>query len=111
MPTFILQTKLAPEAVRSPRALERLQKEVTERIRSACPSVKWVASWAVLGPSDYLDVFEAPDVETAAKVSSLIRIFGHATTEVWTAVPWERFRETIQDLPGRPEWLSLQASA
>jgi len=35
--------------------------------------------------------FEAPDSETATKVSLLVRCFGHATTETWIATPWERF--------------------
>ena len=109
MPIFILQTRLAPDAIRSPRMLERLEREVMDRIRGTCPGVKWVASWAVLGPTDYLDVFEAPDVESATRVAALVRTFGHATTEVWVALPWERFKETVRELPGRPEWIELSA--
>lgn len=111
MPTFILQTRLAPDAIRSPRTLERLEREVMDRIRVSCPGVRWFASWAVLGPTDYLDVFEAPDVESATKVAALVRTFGHATTEVWAALPWERFKETVRELPGRPEWIELAAKA
>jgi hypothetical protein len=29
---------------------------------------------------------------TAAKVTAIVRSFGHAQTETWTAVPWERFK-------------------
>jgi uncharacterized protein with GYD domain len=50
-----------------------------------------VANYAILGPCDYLDVFEAPDETVAAKVVMIIRSYGHATTETWTAMPWERF--------------------
>jgi uncharacterized protein with GYD domain len=50
----------------------------------------------VLGPYDYLDIFEAPDNEAAAKVAVVVRSFGHATTETWPATPWERFRKIIQ---------------
>jgi len=111
MLTFILHTRLSPDAVRSPGALETMERALMERIRKACPEVKWIASWAVLGPSDYLDVFEAPDLENAARVAALVRTFGHATTEVWGALPWERFKETVRDLPGRPEFVELSSRA
>ena len=60
-----------------------LSHEVASRIRSDCPEVEWQASYAILGPTDYLDIFSAPDIETATKVATIIRTFGHATTEVW----------------------------
>jgi uncharacterized protein with GYD domain len=50
-----------------------------------------VANYAILGPYDYLDIFEAPDETTAAKVVMIIRSYGHGQAETWTAMPWERF--------------------
>ena len=70
-----------------------------ERIRSECPEVKWLENYAILGPWDYLDIFEAPDIETATKVTTLIRTFGHAHTEVWVATQWKRFKEMVRELP------------
>jgi len=99
MPTFVLLTRLSPEALRSPRALEQLEREAMRRIRTECPEVEWLNNCAVFGPYDYLDIFRAPDVETAAKVATLIRIFGHAQTETWAAVEWERFKELVRELP------------
>ena len=58
----------------------------------------WSCSYAILGPNDYLDVFRAKDVETASKVSTLIRTFGHAQTEIWTATEWDRFKEIVRAL-------------
>jgi uncharacterized protein with GYD domain len=52
----------------------------------------------VLGPCDYLDLFEAPDNEVAAKVAVIVRSFGHATTETWPVTPWERFRDVIRSV-------------
>jgi hypothetical protein len=83
-------TRLNTDAVRSPRSLEQLERDVMKRIREECPDVKWLSSYAVLGPCDYLDVFIANDIETAAKISALIRTFGHAQTEIWTATEWDR---------------------
>jgi uncharacterized protein with GYD domain len=42
-----------------------------------------------------MDIFDAPDEIVAAKVVMVIRSFGHATTETWTAMPWERFEIVI----------------
>jgi len=67
-----------------------------ERVRKDCLDVEWVFNYAILGPYDYLDVFRAKDVETAAKVSTLIRTFGHAHTEIWTATEWDRFKEIVR---------------
>jgi uncharacterized protein with GYD domain len=60
--------------------------------------VKWVANYAVLGPYDYMDIFEAPDETTAAKVVMIIRSYGHGQTETWTAMPWERFEIVLPEL-------------
>jgi uncharacterized protein with GYD domain len=95
MATFVMLTKLTPETVRSPGDLRKLEKTVSERIRKDCPEVKWVANYAILGPYDYLDLFEAPDEAVAAKVVMIVRSFGHAETETWTALPWERFEKLI----------------
>lgn len=98
MPTFILLTKLSPEAVKDPRSFEELNNQVEQQIKSQVPEVKWTANYAVLGPYDYLDVFEAPDEDTAIKVSTIIRSFGHASTETWLAMPWARFVGMTRDI-------------
>jgi hypothetical protein len=98
MLTFIMFTRLNPEALRSPKALEELERQAMERVRKECPEVEWVKSYAILGPCDYLDIFRAKDIETASKVSALVRTFGHAHTEIWTATEWDRFKEIVRAL-------------
>jgi uncharacterized protein with GYD domain len=99
MTTFILLTRLSPEAVRVPNAIETLERQAMTAVRGECPAVEWLHSWAVLGPYDYVDVFRAPDVATATKVATLVRIVGRATTEVWAATEWPAFKQMIHELP------------
>lgn len=90
METFLMLTRLSPAAA-DPGSLGKLERKVVDRIRKACPGVKWIASYSVLGPYDYVDLFEAPDGEAATKVALIVRSFGHATTETWVATKWDRF--------------------
>lgn len=73
-----------------------------ERIRTDCPDVEWKQNYVVLGPADYLDIVTAPDIKTAMTVTTVIRTFGHATTEVWAATEWDDF---IRMMQGRPSLL------
>ena len=100
MATYAMLTRLSPEALKRPESVAELNKEAEDRIKKECPNVKWLANYAVLGPCDYLDIFEAPDPDTATKVALLVRSFGHATTETWVATPWDRFEQLAQGLKG-----------
>jgi uncharacterized protein with GYD domain len=106
MQTFIMLTRLSPEAVRHPKAYETLERAAMSAIQEQCPQVRWLHSWAVLGPHDYLDVFAAPDIETAARVAALVRLAGHAQTEVWGAVEWPAFRDMVRALPEAGELIT-----
>jgi uncharacterized protein with GYD domain len=99
MLTFVMLTRVDPEVLRNPHSLEELERRAAEAIAQQCASVKWVANYAVLGPYDYVDVFEAPDLETAAKVSTLIRTQGRAHSEVWPATDWSKFKAMLRSMP------------
>ena len=100
MATYVMLTRLSPDAITDPSAIAELGHQVTEKLNAECPEAKWISSYAVLGPYDYLDLFEAPDNEAAAKAAVVVRSFGHATTEIWPATPWERFLEVIRSMEG-----------
>lgn len=99
MTTFVMTTRLSPKALPTPGAMEDFEKRAMNHIRNDCPTVKWLHSWAVLGVCDYVDVFEAPDIETAMKVSAIFRIFGRVHSEIWPAVEWSNFKQLIHSLP------------
>jgi uncharacterized protein with GYD domain len=99
MATFIMLTRVAPEALRTPHGLEALERHASDRIKAECPDVRWIHNYAVLGPHDYVDIFQAPDIATAMKVAALVRTYGQAHTEVWSAVEWPAFKEILHSLP------------
>jgi uncharacterized protein with GYD domain len=103
MSTFILFTRLATDAVEHPSDVEALEGRVMSVIRAECPDVEWLHSYATLGDCDYVDIFTAPDIETATKVASIVRLYGHATTEVWPATDWDRFKQIVADLEPHAE--------
>jgi uncharacterized protein with GYD domain len=99
MQMFIMLTRLSPEALKAPTSMEDFEKRAMSHIKQECPDVKWLHSFALLGPYDYLDIFAAPGVDTALKVSTLIRSFGRAHSEIWPATEWNNFKEILHSLP------------
>lgn len=98
MPTFVLMTKLTPEVARQVQSRAELGRDWLEQVKKKCPEVKFLAHFALLGPYDFLDIYEAPDEETAAKVSMISMMNGALTAESWTAIPYKRFVELSKNI-------------
>lgn len=98
MHTFVLMTKLAPEMSKQVKDQERLGREWLDQVKEKCPEVKFLSHYALLGPYDYLDIYEAPDEETAAKVSLISLQSGAFLAESWVAIPYKRFVELADEI-------------
>ncbi|MCD4751062.1 MAG: GYD domain-containing protein [Thermoanaerobaculales bacterium] len=98
MPKFVLMTRLSPEAVHDAKVRRAMGREWLNKVKAACPEVKWLAHYAILGPYDFMDVYEAPTVETAHKVSLISRAEGAVSAESWQALPYEEFLGLLEEV-------------
>ena len=81
MATYVLLTRLGSDVLNDPRGRQAVAKEWKRRVKKICPQVKWRAHYALLGRYDFMDIYEAPDAETAAAVSLLSRCSGAVFAE------------------------------
>ena len=98
MPVYVLMTKLAPDSLHDARGRKAVGREWMQKVKTICPDVKWLAHYALLGPYDYMDIYEAPDLNAAHKVSLVSRTEGAVTAESWQAMPWEEHLALMEQL-------------
>ncbi len=98
MKTFILLTKLAPEISKQMKDRARLGRNWLEQVKEKCPEVKFIEHYALLGPFDFLDIYEAPDAETAAKVSMISLSNGAFEAQSLIAIPYKKFLDLIDKI-------------
>ena len=98
MPTFILMTKLAAGSMHDAHGVRSTGKEWLHKVKESCPDVKWLSHYAILGPYDFMDIYEAPSAETAHKVSLISRAEGAVSAESWQALPYERFLKLLESV-------------
>lgn len=89
MPTFVLLSTLTSEGVQTIKNNPQRIREVNKEIEQLGASVK--AQWAVLGRFDFVNVVEAPDEATMARVSLELGSRGTARYESLTAIPIDDF--------------------
>lgn len=97
MSTFVLLTKMSREGMGDLSKLENMEREWLQEVKNTCPEVRWKDHYALFGPYDFLDIYEAPNEETAAKVSMISMSLGAAKAETWTALPYKKFLEVAKD--------------
>ena len=98
MKTFFLFTKLSPEVGARMKDRQQLGRAWLEEVRQKCPDVKFIGHYALLGDYDFVDIYEAPDEETAAKVSMISMDKGAFQAKSMIAIPYKRLVELSNEL-------------
>ena len=93
MPTYLMLTTLTPEGVQTLKNNPSRILEVNKEVEQLGASVK--AQWAVLGQYDFVNIVEAPDEKTMARVSLELGSRGTARYETLSAIPVEDFIATL----------------
>jgi hypothetical protein len=82
VPTFVLLTRLPPDAAWTSEALEAVQREAMRRLQDDGAEVEWINDCVVLGPYDHLDVFHLANVETATQAATLVLVHGRVSRQL-----------------------------
>jgi len=93
VPTYVMLTKLTPEGVQTLKNNPSRILEVNRELAQLGAEVK--AQWAVLGQYDFVNIVEAPDEKTMARVSLELGSRGTASYETLTGIPVEDFIATL----------------
>ena len=95
MATYVILSRVSPQAFSNPEEFKQLAAKVSEKIKSDCPGVTWKHSYATMGRFDVIDIVEADDPKQVEKAAMIIRAYGHSSTETLLATPWKEFLKII----------------
>jgi uncharacterized protein with GYD domain len=98
MPTYVLLTKLSPDLALQMKERAELGRTWLDQVKNTCPEVKFVAHYALLGQFDFLDIYEAPDDKTAAKVSIISQAHGAFQAQSLPAIPYREYLDLIKEI-------------
>ncbi len=89
MPTYIMLSTLTDEGAKTIKENPDRIKEVNLEVEALGVTVK--AQYAVLGPYDFVNIVEAPDNETVARVSAELASRGSVKIQTLAAIPIDDF--------------------
>ena len=98
MQTFFLATKLSPDSARDTATIKANGRKWMEAVKRNCPDVKWLHHYTLFGQYDFISVYEAPDLATAAKVSVISMSLGAMKAESWPAIEYHDFIELLDSI-------------
>jgi len=94
MPYYILLTKLTDEGRKTLKDYPQRLKEVNEEVEEM--GAKIIAQYAILGDYDFINILEAPDNETIAKISTELGSRGTIQITTYVAIPIDEFLKAIK---------------
>ena len=98
MPTYVLLTKLSPAISQQMKDRAELGRTWLDQVKSTCPEVKFLSHYFLLGQYDFIDIYEAPDDITAAKVSLIGQANGASQAQSLPAIPYKQYLDLIGEI-------------
>jgi uncharacterized protein with GYD domain len=93
MPIFILLSTLTQQGVQTLKSNPERLRQVNQDIEEL--GAKVLHQWATLGEFDFVNIVEAPDIATMAKVSVALSARGSTKIETLPALDIEEFLRTF----------------
>ncbi|RLF10413.1 MAG: GYD domain superfamily [Thermoprotei archaeon] len=93
MPFYVMLTKLTSEGRETVKDNPKRILEVNKEIEAM--GVKVLSQFLLLGPYDFVNIIEAPDNETVAKVAIELGARGTIDTLTMPAIPIEKLIERL----------------
>ena len=94
MPIYILLSRLSQQGVATLKSNPDRLREVNRDVEEL--GAKVLHQWAVLGPFDFVNVVEAPDLATIAKVSVALGARGSTKIQTLEALSIDDFLAALQ---------------
>ncbi|HEX59460.1 MAG TPA: GYD domain-containing protein [Methanomicrobia archaeon] len=94
MPIYVMITRLTDEGRKTVRDRPERIKEVNEEVEKM--GAKVLAQYLVFGPYDFVNILEAPDNETVAKIAIALGARGTIETMTLPAIPVDEFIESLK---------------
>jgi uncharacterized protein with GYD domain len=93
VPIFILLSTLTQQGVQTLKSNPERLRQVNQDVEEL--GAKVLHQWATLGAFDFVNVVEAPDIETIAKVSVALGARGSTRVQTLPALEIEDFLQTL----------------
>jgi uncharacterized protein with GYD domain len=93
MPKYLMLSRLSEQGLQTLRANPERVREVNKDVEEL--GVKVLHQWFVLGPHDFVNIVEAPDDLTIAKVSVALGARGSAKLESLPLIPVDAFLSSL----------------
>jgi uncharacterized protein with GYD domain len=94
MPTYVLLSKLTDEGAETITSKPDRIREVNQELAKL--GVKVREQYALLGPYDFINIVDAPDNTTIARVSALLGARGSVQITTLPAVPLDDFVASLK---------------
>jgi len=93
MPIYVMLSRLSQQGVQTLKANPDRLREVNRDVEEL--GAKVLYQWATLGEFDFVNVVEAPDTETVARVSVALAARGSTRIETLPALTIDQFIQTL----------------